>query len=238
MKKTKWICPKCGFEIKNSREKHLNYCKGYGPRSKRHKIIRGSKEFSEKVSDGLKKKYLDDPDLKNRVRNGLKKSFLEEKYDGKAKTEKLEVERRLKISLTAKKNKISGGLRKGSGRGKKGWYKGFWCDSSWELAYVIYCLDHNIKFSRNNKKFEYIWEKEVHHYTPDFIMEDGLYIEIKGYLTKQVEEKIRQFNYPIEIIDKNKIIKYVDYVKDKYGKDFIELYENGRNNWEGVPVLL
>lgn len=29
---------------------------------------------------------------------------------------------------------VGGGYRKGSGRGKKGRYKGYWCDSSWELA--------------------------------------------------------------------------------------------------------
>ena len=39
--------------------------------------------------------------------------------------------------------------------GIKGWYKGFWCDSSWELAYVIYNLDHGIEFRRNTEKFEY-----------------------------------------------------------------------------------
>ena len=41
-----------------------------------------------------------------------------------------------------KKNPLSGGLRHGSGRGKKGWYKGYWCDSTWELAWVIYQLDN------------------------------------------------------------------------------------------------
>lgn len=25
---------------------------------------------------------------------------------------------------------------------KHGWYKGFWCDSSWELAFVMYNIDH------------------------------------------------------------------------------------------------
>ena len=28
------------------------------------------------------------------------------------------------------------------GYGKHGWYKEYWCDSSWELAYVIYNLDY------------------------------------------------------------------------------------------------
>lgn len=50
----------------------------------------------------------------------------------------------------------SGGKREGSGRGKRGWYKGYYCDSSWELAWVIYNLDHGNQFKRNtNIYYEY-----------------------------------------------------------------------------------
>jgi len=42
------------------------------------------------------------------------------------------------------RNSGKGGKRIGSGRGKSGWYKGYWCDSSWELAYVIYNIDHDV----------------------------------------------------------------------------------------------
>jgi len=31
-------------------------------------------------------------------------------------------------------------------RGKAGFYKGYHCMSSWELAYVIYNLEHNVSF--------------------------------------------------------------------------------------------
>ena len=54
-----------------------------------------------------------------------------------------------------------GGYVQGSGRGKKGWYKGFFCDSSWELAYVVYCLDHKINITRNTKKTKYVWDNVV-----------------------------------------------------------------------------
>ena len=144
---------------------------------------------------------------------------------GIALTEEKEEERKRKISETMKKNKKSGGKRHGSGRGKKGWYKGFFCDSSWELAYVIYNLEHDIKLIRNTEKFPYLWENEIHYYIPDFILEDGSYIEVKGYRTKQVEEKIKQFKYPLEIIDKHNIKAYIKYVENKYGKNYIELYE-------------
>jgi hypothetical protein len=56
-----------------------------------------------------------------------------------------------RLSEVAKERKL-GGYVKGSGRGKKGWYKGFFCDSSYELAYLIYCLDHQINIKRNTEK--------------------------------------------------------------------------------------
>jgi len=69
----------------------------------------------------------------------------------------------------------------GAGRGKSGWYKGYYCDSSWELAYVIYNLEHNIcNFIKNTSdKFEYEYKNEKHFYIPDFKFDDGHYVEIK-----------------------------------------------------------
>lgn len=48
-----------------------------------------------------------------------------------------------------------GGYVINSCRGKHGWYKGIYCDSTYELAYVIYCLDHNIPIRRCEEVFEY-----------------------------------------------------------------------------------
>ena len=39
-----------------------------------------------------------------------------------------------KISETMKNNYNAGGLRHGSGRGHKGWYKNYFCDSTYELS--------------------------------------------------------------------------------------------------------
>ena len=50
-----------------------------------------------------------------------------------------------------KSNKV-GGYHKNLGRGKQGSYKGYWCDSSWELAFVIYHLEHDIKFKKKLEK--------------------------------------------------------------------------------------
>jgi len=137
---------------------------------------------------------------------------------------KVSEETKKKISETCKNNKLSGGYRKGSGRGKKGTYKGYYCDSSWELAYVIYNLDHNIKFERNEKLFPYEFNGEQHKYKPDFI-ENGIYVEVKGYFTEQVKAKEFAFPYQLKYIDKNTIKPYLEYVEQTYGKDFIRLYE-------------
>lgn len=117
-----------------------------------------------------------------------------------------------------------GGYKLGSGRGKQGWYKGYWCDSSWELAYVIYNLEHDIKFDRNKEGFEYEFENKKYKYYPDFILEDGTYVEIKGYLDKKNNAKINSFNKKLIVIDKKGIQEYINYVVEKYGKNYIELY--------------
>jgi len=126
--------------------------------------------------------------------------------------------------------KCCGGARKGSGNGKSGWYKDYWCDSSWELAFVIYNIEHNIKFERNKEGFEYIFENEKHKYYPDFILSDNKYVEIKGHLDEKNKAKINQFKYDLVIIDKNDIKKYLDYTTNKYGKEFIQLYEDTKYN--------
>jgi len=140
-----------------------------------------------------------------------------------------EVERKLKISSSMKKNPLSGGLRKGSGRGKKGWYKGYWCDSSWELAWVIYNLDHNIKFERNKVGFEYEYKNQKRKYHPDFIISETYY-EIKGRrsfekMDEENKEKIRQFKNNIVILYENQMKPYLNYVIKEYGNDYVKLYE-------------
>lgn len=137
---------------------------------------------------------------------------------------KVSDETKKKISETGRKKHSLGGYRQGSGRGKKGTYKGYYCDSSWELAYVVYNLDHNIKFKRNEELFPYEFGGKQHNYKPDFI-ENGIYVEIKGYFTEQVRAKEEAFPFQLKYIDKESIKPYLEYVEQTYGKDFIRLYE-------------
>lgn len=117
--------------------------------------------------------------------------------------------------------------RKGIGRGKRGWYRGFWCDSSYELAWVIYNLDHSELFERNKDGFKYTWEGEIRTFFPDFKLPDGSYVEIKGWVDSKSIEKIRQFpeDLIIKVLLPKDLTEIFKFVEDKYGKNFISLYE-------------
>lgn len=121
-----------------------------------------------------------------------------------------------------KKNPKAGGRRIGSGRGKKGWYKGIFCDSSWELAVLIYCLDHGISIERCTENRPYEYDGKIHYYHPDFVI-DGKIYEVKGAKTKQWEAKISQ-NPDVIVIDDSNIAPYLDYCTDTYG-NYLDLYE-------------
>lgn len=113
------------------------------------------------------------------------------------------------------------------GKGLRGYYKGFYCQSSWELAYVIYQLEHNIDIKRNTKGFKYTLDGIERSYFPDFYeVATNTYIEIKGYYDRKTKEKEKQFpkNEKLIIFREKEMKPILDYVISKYGKDFIKLY--------------
>ena len=113
-----------------------------------------------------------------------------------------------------------------SGRGKRGYYKGTYCQSSWELAYVIYCLDFSINFVRNNKYFPYEYEGTVHNYFPDFYHPDtDTYVEIKGYYDSKSSAKEIQFEGNLVVLQLEQLQPILTYVENTYGKDFWKLYD-------------
>jgi hypothetical protein len=117
----------------------------------------------------------------------------------------------------ALKQKVHGG-------GKKGRYRGFHCDSTYELAYLIYHLDHNIPITRCDEIRDYIYREKNCKYQPDFIV-GGEIIEIKGYMSNRARAKLDQ-NTDIVLIDSTDIKPYITYVIDTYNvKCVSELYE-------------
>lgn len=132
----------------------------------------------------------------------------------------LEIERRRKISEYAKKH--NGGKRHGSGRGKKGWYNGIFCDSSWELAFLMYHADHGIEVFRCDEVRMYEWEGRTRKYLPDFVVEGTIY-EIKGYISPQSLAK--KFAHPdIVVLGNLEMTPYLEYCVAKYGKNYISKY--------------
>lgn len=116
-----------------------------------------------------------------------------------------------------------GGYVKGSGRGKKGWCRGFFCDSSWELAFVLYHTDHGNEIARCNKPRIYEFDGKIKKYFPDFIV-GGVTYEIKGYRTQQWDAKAKANPDVIALFEKD-LKPIFTYVISQYGKDFISLYE-------------
>lgn len=135
----------------------------------------------------------------------------------------------------ATKKKISNSMKGNTnynihktGRGKKGRYKGFWCSSTYELAFVIYCLDHNIPIQRNLKGFQYEFKGKQHKYYPDFIVNDE-YVEIKGFWKCEVDIKASVVDKPIKILYPKDLQEVFLYIKRKYNKyvdkNISDLYE-------------
>lgn len=207
-----WTCPKCNKHIHSRRERHVEICDGLG-------------------GGALKRR-------KGPGRHWSKGKTYEEIYGSRADEMRMKVsqpsearvaanqspERRKKSSETAKRIGLGGPTKRG-GRGKFGWYKGYWCDSSWELAWVIYSLEHCQQFARNKQGFPYIINGKSKKYYPDFQLSDGTYVEIKGYLSLEFEKKKESFPHKLQVLTFAEIKPILEYVKNKYGKDFIKLYE-------------
>lgn len=107
---------------------------------------------------------------------------------------------------------------------KRGYWNGKWYDSSWQLALIVYCYNNNIELTRNTRKFEYLWYGKKYYYQPDFILEDGTYVEVKGIKDNKAKRKLEWFPYPIKVYGIKEMKPYLDYMKEKYGKDWREKF--------------
>jgi hypothetical protein len=136
--------------------------------------------------------------------------------------------KRLLASKNLKNNPSAGGLREGSGIGKHGWYKGYFCDSTYELVFVIYNIDHGIFFKRNKDYYSYTYKGKHLKYYPDFLMGDGSFIEIKGYHTDQVDAKIAAVtDRTLRVLYHDDLQYAFDWVKQNYDYKHLEdLYES------------
>lgn len=220
-----YICRFCGSPRKNSNSliNHERLCKCNPNRQEHPRGFSGKTDRLKGVSykKRLELGYITEDAYNSRIAGASKGGL---NSPGVGATVELELRRKDRISATMRENPKCGGYRKGSGVGKQGWYKGVWCDSSWELAFVIYHLDHNFPFKRNSEKFAYRHLGKQHWYTPDFKYPDSTYVEVKGYMTAVVESKSSQFPHTLLVLEGRDMQNMLYYCKRNYG-NFIDLYE-------------
>ena len=187
------------------------------------------------INNGIQNKWVKPELVEDYLNNGWKIGMTDEykqklsnaikgKSSGKCKDPIKEEERKRKISESMKGN-INWTFNKTRGNSKKGWYNGIFCDSTWELAFVVYYKEHNLFIERCKESFKYNYNNEEHKYFPDFVTDNGI-VEIKGRKNKKAIEKEKQFPN-IKVIDANLIKPYLEYVIKKYGNEYWKLlYEN------------
>ena len=85
----------------------------------------------------------------------------------------------------------------------------------WELEYAKYLDSNHIQWKWNQNRFKYITGSKTGYYKPDFyLIDEDVYVEIKGYETKLDQVKWEQFPNTLKVLR---------------GKDLLEL---------GVKILL
>lgn len=88
----------------------------------------------------------------------------------------------------------TGGYRERGGRGKGSHYKEVWLDSTWELAFVKRLDQLSIRWERDVGKHRFPYVDSLGRerlYFPDFYLpEFECYVEVKGYWTSIVKQKI------------------------------------------------
>jgi len=205
----KVLCNKCNHIITSQNfKRHHSICNGKGPR------IRNL----EKGKDWAKGKTYDE------IYGKEKSAVIRAKQSANSNSSHPHSEdTKKRISEKMKGNTNWKNSVHKSGRGKKGYHEGYYYMSSWELAYIIYSIDHSIKIKRVWEQFNYKFEGVDRQYIPDFYLEDEeCYVEIKGYCNTQWESKLEAFPHPIKVLYKKEIQPYLKYVIENYGPDILE----------------
>lgn len=112
---------------------------------------------------------------------------------------------------------------------KSGYWHDIWCDSSWELAVLIYFADKGYNVKRCEDTFSYEMDGKLHTYYPDFILNDNIIIEVKGRENRAVSIKERVMinnKKKYHILRKNIVKLIIRRLHKKYKfKNIHELYD-------------
>lgn len=114
-------------------------------------------------------------------------------------------------------------------------YNGIRFDSSWEIAFYIYLVDHHIRFEYHPGSFNYYYpgDNKTHKYEYDFKLFDNTIVEIKGsHLLKKMQTDTNSKayykymcmrNHNVHII--TDVSKYINYVKINYGVSYLASFK-------------
>ena len=235
-----YICKQCGKEFteKYSKWSSGDFCCRQCANTYSSNIKRN--EINESLSKKLKgKKYINGIlfDLKIEYNKNPKicpicgNIIPYENHKHKTCSKKCGI-KHMQMTMKNKGQYTIGGYVPFSCRSHHGYYKGIYCDSTYELAYLIYCLDHNIDIKRCDESFEYEYDGKKHKYHPDFVV-NGEIIEIKNYYREINDIKLKAVNRPIKILyydDLKDIFEYISLTYNKkynrHNNNFYELYDN------------
>lgn|ERR1035437_2682319 len=178
------------------------------------------KIFAEKAKNGRigKSPWNKGLTAKNDIRIQQSREKISKGYISHPQSEetKKKISERMKV--------VGGGYRKGSGIGKSGWYQDVWCDSSWELAFVLWCKIHNKTIVRNILPYKYELNGKHRKYYPDFIV-DGKLFEVKGRRVMDDVISAKMAACPAVVLLLEAEMKPIlAEIIEKFGSDFIKMY--------------
>lgn len=115
---------------------------------------------------------------------------------------------------------------------KRGVFDGVFFDSTYELAFYIYCKYNGINCIKNKEiSFTYFYNGKYHEYFPDFFLPDkDIFVETKGRITELDRVKMEAAlsdNKQIVMLTKEDLTFAFEFVKDKFGL----IYNKSGNNF-------
>lgn len=229
------ICPCCGSETEFNRFSYRRFCsircnglftlqqtqdnidariKGIST-SKKFKRVHSSKKFKKKLSKALTNYY-----KKQENRDKLSKACVGSRVWTKEQKEAKSIQMAEIVSSFKNMTLYC--------------YEEQLFHSSWELAYYIYCKDHNINISRKTLNLPYYFNGIKYTYIPDFIVENDI-VEIKNpcLMSKLLQENTKDnAKYKCMMDNKVKIItdcsKYITYINTIYGENYLKSFKKDK----------
>lgn len=205
-------------------------------------------ELNKKAKEVLKNKYgVDNPSQIEEVKKANKLRWTPEMKKKQAKWFKSEEFKMKNVATCLEKYgvKNGGGSKKaiekiqktklekyGIGHIERKYnFNGETFDSSWELAFYIYCIENKLDIEHEKEVFEYYYNGQKHYYIPDFKVGDVIY-EVKGDHFFKGDKMINPYDrskdglaeakhkcmleHNVVILKSAEIEKYIEYAKKKY----------------------